>query len=131
MSRQICHEHCPKGGGSGALLVLLAVIVIAAIARPVVRAAEFMLEVALITAASFLGLAAIAVAAFAALRSRRRHAKDRHVIARRTPIVLRAAETRSEPLAIEASQPSLADLEALAAEHGYHMTRLSGEDPED
>jgi len=56
--------HCPGcggGGGSGAsaLLVLLAVIIIAAIARPVVHAAEVVLEVTLITVSSVAGLAVL------------------------------------------------------------------------
>lgn len=55
MPRQICHAHCPKGGGAAGLLALGAVIAMAAIARPALHAAEVVLEVAVIIAASVKG----------------------------------------------------------------------------
>ena len=38
-------------------------------------------------------------------------------------VLPRAVETRSAPRAIEAPRPRLADLKAMAAEHGYEVIR--------
>jgi uncharacterized membrane protein YebE (DUF533 family) len=109
--------------------VLLAVTVIAAIAGPVVNAAIGVLEIAAITAASVTVLAAIGGIAYVALRAHNRQAVDHQTIASLTPARQQAAQTLSAPrrLAIEAPRPGLADLQALAAEHGYDIIRRSPE----
>jgi len=94
--------HCPGcggGGGSGAsaLLVLLAVIIIAAIARPVVHAAEVVLEVVLITAASVTGLAVLTGSALLVRVAMRRHARNYLNVSRHAPIVLRGSQAVSAP----------------------------------
>jgi hypothetical protein len=129
MPHQVCHAHCPKGGGSGAVLVLLAVVVLAAIARPVVHAASVVLQVVLITAASVAGLAVIAGVTYGAVRVYRRQAMDRQAISRHA----RTAQALSaRPVAaIEAPRPGLADLRVLAAQHGYEVIRQPGSAPED
>lgn len=121
MPKQICHAHCPRGGGSGAVLVVLAVIVIAATARAVIHAAELVLEVAVIAAASVLGLAAVGGIALLVQRVHRSQARALRGISRPALAVQKPAETLSAPqrLAIEARRPSLADLQDLAAQHGY------------
>jgi hypothetical protein len=75
--------HCPGcgHGGGGAALVVLATVILAAIARPVVHAAETVLEVALIVAGAILGLAALGGTAYAAVRLRRWHARTGQAIA--------------------------------------------------
>jgi hypothetical protein len=68
-----CPHHCPPERGRGlAVAAVVAVVVIAsAAARPVVHAAETVLEVAAITAGAVLGLAAVAVVAIVVTRARR------------------------------------------------------------
>ena len=98
-----CPHHCPKGGGGAAALLVLAVIVIAATGRAVVHAAEVVLEVVLITAASLLALTAAGVVAYAALRVHRRHARTRLDGSRHAPVTLRGSQAVSGPRrAIEA-----------------------------
>jgi hypothetical protein len=77
MPRQICHEHCPRGsGGTGwaAVLVVLA-IAAAAVARPVIYAAEVAVEIVLYTLAAAGSLVMLAGAVYAAVRVRRWRAR--------------------------------------------------------
>jgi hypothetical protein len=147
MSRQICHEHCPKGGGGlAALLVLLAVVIIAAAARPVEHAADAALQLAItiaaiaaivIGAAVVLGLGAWT--ARAVLRARQSRAigaapGSSYRVTVAAPVQAVSAPRRSAaapPAAIEAPWVRLADLRALAAEHGYYEIPASREAPED
>jgi uncharacterized membrane protein YebE (DUF533 family) len=94
-----CPHHCPpERGGLGAILLVLAVVVIgAAIARPVARAAEVVLEVVLITAASLAGLAVISGVAYVAWRVRRWQAVNRQAIPRQGHAALRGAQAVSAP----------------------------------
>lgn len=126
MSKQICHAHCPKpGGGLAAVLVVLAAIVIAATARAVVHAAEFVLEVAAIAVTSAVVLAVLGGVAVVAARARRNRANRVTRVSFPAPVLRLTAESISAPRrrAIEAPRPSLAELEALAAEHGYDIVR--------
>jgi len=96
MPHQICHAHCPKGGGGlGALAVLVAVIAIAAVARPVAHAAVDVLEVAAIVVGSVLGLAVAGGIAYVALRVHRSHARARLTMSRHAPIAQRRSEALS------------------------------------
>jgi hypothetical protein len=57
----------------------------------------------------------------------RSHARIRRAVSSHAPVVLRLAERGSEPRAIEAPRRSLAELEAIAAEHGYDMISQDSE----
>jgi hypothetical protein len=95
---QVCHAHCPKGGGgAGAVLAVLAVIVavVAASAHRIVHAAEDVLEVAVIAAAVVIGLAVLGATAYVALRVHRSQARNRQAIARHTPAIQRGSRTLS------------------------------------
>jgi hypothetical protein len=131
MPHQVCHAHCPKGGGGLlAVVLVVAAVIIAASARAIEHAAEVVLEVAVITVASVLGLAALGVVAYVALRIHRSHARNRQAITQHAPVAQLAVEAVSAPhrLAIEAPKAALADLKAMAAEHGYDVIRHDGED---
>lgn len=99
-----CPHHCPKGtgGGAAALLVLAAVAVIAATARAVIHAAELVLEVTAIAAASVTGLAAVGGVAYVVLRAHCRQARPRQALPGYTPRALDSAQRLSGPRAIEA-----------------------------
>jgi hypothetical protein len=96
MPHQVCHAHCPRGGGRGAL-VLLAIIavVVASSAHRIEHAAEDVLEVAVIAVASVLGLAVLGTAAYVALRVHRSHARTRQALVSHTPIVQRGSQALS------------------------------------
>jgi hypothetical protein len=106
----------------------MAAVILAAAARPVVHAAEVTAEVILIAAASVTALVAIGAAALLVRYALRCRAMARRAVSSHAPVILRAAEARTEPRAIEAPRRSLADLKALAAEHGYDVIRR---DPQD
>jgi len=126
-----CPHHCPKDGGSGAAVIIAIALVIAAAgavraaARPIEHAAETGLEVLAITIASVAGVAAIGGIAYVALRARERRANDITAVSFHPPSVERGAPAISAPqqLAIEPPRPRLADLKAMAAEHGYDLKR--------
>ena len=114
--RQICHEHCPKGGGSGAaLLVLLAVIVIA-VAGPIASAAADMLRVAVdfleIAGVVVASVAVLGVAGWAASRVYARHspaaletqARPPRIAARRAPAVEASRQDRTAELELQLAQ---------------------------
>jgi hypothetical protein len=65
-----CPHHCPPERGGKAVLVLLAVIAAAALARPAAQIAVTVLEVAAITVGVILGLTAVAAAITLAIRRR-------------------------------------------------------------
>lgn len=90
---QVCHKHCPpgRGGTAAAVLAVLAVIIAATLARPVVHAAEAALEVAAITAGAVLGVAVAAGAVALAVTARRRAAP------RVYPLTARTAQRLSAP----------------------------------
>jgi hypothetical protein len=95
---QVCHAHCPKGGGgAGAALAVLAVIVAvaAASAHRIEHAAEDVLEVAVIALASAIGLAVLGATAYVAVRVHRSHARNRQAIARHASIALGASQALS------------------------------------
>jgi hypothetical protein len=101
---QVCHAHCPKGGGgAGAALALLVIIVAVAAssAHRIEHAAEDVLQVAVITVASALGLAALAAGAYVALRVHRSHDRNRQAIAGHAPAIQRSAQ------AISAARPAI------------------------
>ena len=103
MPHQVCHAHCPKGGGHGFVLLVAAVLIIAAIARPVVHAAEDVLQVVLITVASVIGVAVLGAAAYAALRARSRRQNRLTAVSFHPPVTRRASQavSASRPRAIE------------------------------
>jgi hypothetical protein len=75
-----CPHHCPpeRGGRGLAVLAALALVVIgAAAARPVVHAAETVLEVAAITLGIVAGMAAAGAVTWLAVAARRRQAQAR------------------------------------------------------
>ncbi len=85
-----CPHHCPDGSGHGFVLLAAAVLIIAAIARPVAHAAGDVLhavaealEVAAIVLASAAGLAVLAGMAYGGVRLYRWHAKARWAIPQR------------------------------------------------
>ena len=109
--RQVCHEHCPKGGGSGAALavLVLVIVVILAAARPVEHAASTVLRLAVdfleIAGIVIASAAVLAVAGWAASRVLARQnqpAPARQVAEPSPPLALTAP-----PLAIEAPRPQL------------------------
>lgn len=120
-----CPHHCPPGrSGAAALVALVVLVVIAAAARPVVHGAELVLEVAAIAVTSAVVLAVLGGVAYVAVRARRSRA-NRVTPALPTPVASRESQALSAPQrrAIEAPRPGLADLKALAAEHGYDLIR--------
>lgn len=70
-----CPHHCPPERGGVAVLAVLAVIAAAVLARPVVHAAETVLEVAAITAGAVLGVAAAGAVVWAVVAARRRRGR--------------------------------------------------------
>ncbi len=88
-----CPHHCPPGRSGPAVLAVLAVIAAAALARPVVHAAELALEVAAITAGAVLGLAAVAAVVAVTVTARRRRARV-YPVAGRTVREVPAARVR-------------------------------------
>jgi hypothetical protein len=113
-----------------AVLAVLVLVAIAAIARPVLHAAEVILGVALIAGASLLGLGAIGGIAFLVLRVHRRQARKLQAMSQHARVVQRSSQAVSAPqrLAIEAPRPSLAEVKALAAEQGYDVIRRPADD---
>ena len=86
-----CPHHCPGGRGGVPLLAVLAVVVSAVLARPVVHAAETVLEVAAITVGIAADLAVAAAAVLLAVRARHRAALPGH------PLTARTAQRLSVP----------------------------------
>jgi hypothetical protein len=112
------------------VLVVLALVVAAAAARPVVHAVEVALEVVLITAASLAGLAVAGAVAYVALRARSRRTIRTTAVSFHAPIVRPAAQAVSEPRprVIETKRLSLDDLAALLDAHGYDVIRRGQEE---
>jgi hypothetical protein len=78
-----CPHHCPPGGGSGggaAATVIALVLIGAVIARPVIHAAEIILQVVLITVSALAGVAVLAAAAAVAVKIRRRRRLSRPTV---------------------------------------------------
>ena len=72
MCRPSC---CPGDSGSGlgaAIAVLVGIVVISAVARPIIHAAEILLQVILITLAVLAGLAILTAVTVLVIRYRRR-----------------------------------------------------------
>jgi hypothetical protein len=104
MPHQICHAHCPKGGGGlGIIAAVVAAAVIAAAARPVVHAAAVALEVAAIVVASAAALAVLGVMAYGGVRLHRWHARARRAIPQRAQAD--QALTEAHKAAIGTSRP--------------------------
>jgi hypothetical protein len=82
----------------------------------------------LIAAASVTALTATGGAALLVRYALRCRAMARRAVSSPAPVMLRPAERISEPRAIEAPQPTLADLKTLATEHGYDIIRPSPDD---
>jgi hypothetical protein len=95
--------------------------------RPVVRAAEIALEVILIATASITGLVVIGRNRAPGALCRAQPCQNPSRRSSHAPVVLRLAERGSEPRAIGAPRRSLAELEAIAAEHGYDMISQDSE----
>lgn len=100
-----CPHHCPpKGGGGASLAVAAGVLVLAAaVAGPVIHAAEIALEVLVITAGCLAAAGLVTIAAVLAVRLRRRQ------LAARPPVRLVSSRpaapiTASRPRAIEAGR---------------------------
>jgi len=101
-----CPHHCPKSGGGGAAALaglVLAVVVIAAIARPVERLAVDVAEIAIITVASVIALAGLGAVACVALRARSRRQNRLTSVSFHPPVTRRASQavSASRPRAIE------------------------------
>ncbi len=85
----ICPHHCPSPRGSGgAVLAVLGVAAAAAVARPVIHAAEIMAEILVIVLASCAAAAVLAGIAWAAVRVH-------HWRARRSAAALPAARVQA------------------------------------
>jgi hypothetical protein len=124
------HTHPDSSGTGSAVLVVLAVIVAAALARPVIAAVAELVRLVLIAGAVTLGLALTAGAALAAHRLRRRGPGAALVVHRVTPVTPRAAETlpaAPRPV-IETPRPeihlhlhgvSAADIAAVISQHQH------------
>lgn len=124
-----CPHHCPPEGAKGGLVLAAAgvavVVIIARAAEHAARAAEHVavdvLEVAAISLGSAAAVGVLTAVTVLAVRSLRRSHR-----------ALAAGVTGAQPLsapqrlAIEAPRSSLADVKALAAEHGYDVV-LRGE----
>jgi hypothetical protein len=93
------------------VLVVLAVIVVAAVARPVVHAAEVAAEIVAYVLAAVAGCAVLAVAGYVAWRVRRRRLAARQnyarVISPRAPRAAVQAVTAPRAAAIEAPRPAI------------------------
>lgn len=101
---QVCHKHCPPGGGGGgtAVLAVIAVLAVAAVARPVVHAAEVLLQVVLITCGVLAAggvLTAVVVLTVRVRHNRALRASRAAVLASRP-----AAALPAPPKAIEAAR---------------------------
>ena len=127
-----CPHHCPpeRGGQALAVAAILAGIGLAIAARPVVNAARDVLEVVAIVIAAISALAGLAAGVAIALWLRRQHATARLGVSRHTPVPWRGSQAVSapRPRAIEAPRTTLAELERLAAEHGYDVIRQAQDD---
>ena len=73
---QICHEHCPKGGGKGWLIAAAVAVIV--LAKPLANAAGDFLRVLAIATAS---LAALTVAGVVTVLAVRRHRRNAQVTA--------------------------------------------------
>lgn len=106
MSRQICHAHCPQGGGKGWLIAAAVAVIV--LAKPLANAAgDFLRDLAIATA-SLAAVAALTVAVVLVVRRRRRNAQV-------TGHVIRALS--APPAAIEAPRtrvPLITDLPVRA-----------------
>jgi hypothetical protein len=116
----ICPHHCPAPSGGGfatAVLTAGGVLVLAAAAGPVVHAAEVIVQVIVITVASLVGLALLAIAALVARRVYLWRARRAHLMA--------ALESRLAWTA-EAAQALPAPRKALPAPVPVAGTVLAG-----
>jgi hypothetical protein len=119
------HTHPDGGSGIGAAVaVVLAAVVLASIAGPVVHAAVELLRVVLIAAAVILGLAALGGAGLVAWRLRRGRQNAPLVVHQVPPVTWRPAESLPVP------QRSVAALPApeRPAEIHLHLHGVSAED---
>ena len=73
MSRQICHAHCPQGGGKGWLITAAVAVIV--LAKPVANAAGDFLRVLAIATASLAAVTVAAVVTVLVVRRRRRNAQ--------------------------------------------------------
>jgi hypothetical protein len=96
-----CPHHCPpeRGGGLAAVAAVIAVVIAVVAAKPVVHAAETVLEIAAITVGAVLGLAATTAVTWAAVAVCRRERERRAIAA---PSVRALPPAR--PRAIEAAR---------------------------
>jgi hypothetical protein len=125
MKRSGAHTHPDGGSGIGtAVAVVLAAVVLASIAGPVVHAAVELLRVVLIAAAVILGLAALGGAGLVAWRLRRGRQNAPLVVHQVPPVTWRPAESLPVP------QRSVAALPApeRPAEIHLHFHGVSAED---
>jgi hypothetical protein len=102
MCRPSC---CPGDNGSGlgaAIAVLVGILVISAVARPIIHAAEILLQVILITLAVLAGLAILTAVTVLVIRYRRR--------ARASAIALKRIRLASASHFQRATGPSWAEL---------------------
>jgi hypothetical protein len=133
MSKIICHQHCPRGGFPAGLAVLVVIAALCAAAarsaapaiESAARAAIEVIKIAAISAASLCGVAGLGWLVHARQQAHGGRATARQDVSRHAPIAQRAPEALSAPprAAIEAPRPALADLKAMAAEHGYDVIR--------
>ncbi len=131
------HTH-PGMGGGGAALVVLAIIIGAAIVRPVAGAASGLLqvvidvlEIVLIVIGSAIGLAAAAGLVYLVARLRYQHSQKTATVSRQIPLVIKQSvdagsanhrngieqnivgeQTHHQPLALDGPQKRLYDLNA-------------------
>ncbi len=113
-----CPHHCPSGsgggGGAAVLGVLVLVLIAAAVARPVIHAAEIALQILVITAGCLAAAALVATAAVVAVRLRRRQ------LAARPPV--RLVSSRPVP-PIPASRPRAIQAPRAVADPSLHVNR--------
>ena len=113
--RQICHEHCPKGGGSRAALAVLVLIVVIAAAGPVASAAADMLRIVVgILEIACIVVASVAVLGVAGWAASRVYARQHRAALETQAWPARIAARR--PTAVEASRDRTAELELQLAE---------------
>lgn len=120
-------DGCGGGGGGGlAVLVLLGALVMAGIAQQIVSAAMALIEVALITAGSLLGLAAIGGIAYMALRAHNGQARNRQAMVLHAP----ARQAITGPLrgAIEPPRAGL-NIRQQLADPGRGDTEVTDREP--
>lgn len=107
--RQICHEHCPKGGGHGTVLLAAAALIVAGAAHTIARAAAGTLEVTaiILSAAVTVTIAAAVTVAVVRLarQDRARGATGTTGLSFPSPRTLSGSQTRSAPRAVEAPRP--------------------------